>query len=188
MAIKLSSLALTISALKLKLHIKSDRKESSMQQTSVDVVAHLIQLAVAPVFLIAGVGAILNVLSGRLARITDRIERINSVINDARLKNIDITSETLEVRRLQRKYLRIRAKNMNMAILFCILTGILVALVIMMLFMSSIFDFNAGLLITVAFITAMVSLMISLILFVREIFMATYFMQRTQKKIKLDFG
>ena len=35
-------------------------------------VGHLIQLAVAPVFLIAGVAATLNVLTSRLARIVDR--------------------------------------------------------------------------------------------------------------------
>ena len=38
----------------------------------IDEIAHLIQLSVAPVFLLTGVGTLLNVLSGRLARIIDR--------------------------------------------------------------------------------------------------------------------
>ena len=38
----------------------------------IDDIAHLIQLSIAPVFLLTGVGTLLNVLSGRLARIIDR--------------------------------------------------------------------------------------------------------------------
>jgi hypothetical protein len=38
----------------------------------IDEIAHLIQLSVAPVFLLTGVGTLLNVLSGRLGRIIDR--------------------------------------------------------------------------------------------------------------------
>lgn len=37
-----------------------------------DEIAHIIQLSIAPVFLLTGVGTLLNVLSGRLARIIDR--------------------------------------------------------------------------------------------------------------------
>ena len=40
--------------------------------TSVTTVAQIIQLAVAPVFLLAGIGAFLNVCAGRLSRIVDR--------------------------------------------------------------------------------------------------------------------
>lgn len=38
----------------------------------IDDIAHLIQLSVAPVFLLTGIATLLNVLSGRLARIIDR--------------------------------------------------------------------------------------------------------------------
>src|SRR5215469_14722651 len=38
----------------------------------IDEIAHLIQLSIAPVFLLTGIGTLLNVLSGRLARIIDR--------------------------------------------------------------------------------------------------------------------
>ena len=42
----------------------------------IDEIAHLIQLSIAPVFLLTGVGTLLNVLSGRLARIIDRARAI----------------------------------------------------------------------------------------------------------------
>ena len=38
----------------------------------VDEMAHIIQLSIAPVFLLTGMGTLLSVLSGRLARIIDR--------------------------------------------------------------------------------------------------------------------
>jgi len=164
----------------------------AFEETTVNTVSNLIQLSVAPVFLIAGVGAILGVLSGRLARITDRIERLNIRISEAtsnasqNRRATDMADETIGAYKLQRKYLRIRARNMNMAILFCILTGLLVASVIMTLFLSSFFEFHSGFLIALLFITGMGSFMLSLLLFIREIFMATYFMQRTQEKIGVE--
>ena len=160
--------------------------------TTVDTVSSLIQLAVAPVFLIAGVGAILGVLSGRLARITDRIERLNNKINlVGSARHPDAPSEhysedEIKVFKLKRKYLQIRANNMNLAILFCILTGLLVASVIMTLFLSSFFEFRAGSFIAIMFIAGMGAFMLSLLLFIREVFMATYFMRRTQEKIGVE--
>src|SRR5436190_24067734 len=47
-------------------------KEVAMPQSTVSDVAHVIQLAVAPVFLLSGVGALLGVLTSRLGRIIDR--------------------------------------------------------------------------------------------------------------------
>jgi hypothetical protein len=46
----------------------------------ISTVAHVIQLAVAPVFLLTGIGAILSVITNRIARIVDRsraIEQFN---------------------------------------------------------------------------------------------------------------
>lgn len=162
------------------------------ETATVNTVSSLIQLAVAPVFLIAGVGAILGVLSGRLARITDRIERLNLRLNEATYDDshnrraTDVKTDTLEAYKLQRKYLRIRAKNMNMAILFCVITGLLVSTVIVTLFSGLFFEFQSGVFIGFLFITGMLSFMTSMTLFIREIFMATYFMQRTQEKIGVE--
>ena len=48
--------------------------------TSVTTVAQIIQLAVAPVFLLAGIGAFLNVCAGRLSRIVDRSRQIEPLL------------------------------------------------------------------------------------------------------------
>ena len=39
---------------------------------AISSIAQTIQLAIAPVFLLAGIGSILNVLAARLARVVDR--------------------------------------------------------------------------------------------------------------------
>jgi Protein of unknown function (DUF2721) len=44
----------------------------------IDQIAHVIQLSIAPVFLLTGVGTLLNVLSGRLGRIIDRAYVLNN--------------------------------------------------------------------------------------------------------------
>ena len=48
--------------------------------TQVATVAQVIQLAVAPVFLLAGVGALLNVLTSRLSRIIDAFHKLENSI------------------------------------------------------------------------------------------------------------
>ena len=49
---------------------------------SLSTVAHVIQLAVAPVFLLTGIGAILSVLAMRLGRIVDRFRILNESHDD----------------------------------------------------------------------------------------------------------
>jgi hypothetical protein len=44
--------------------------------TPLDTVVHIIQLALTPVFLLSGIGALLNVFATRLARVSDRVDQI----------------------------------------------------------------------------------------------------------------
>ncbi len=46
--------------------------------SQVDTVAHVIQIALTPVFLFSGVATLLNVLSSRLARVADQVERLSA--------------------------------------------------------------------------------------------------------------
>ena len=48
---------------------------SILDTTNVNNVSHLIQLSVAPVFLLAGVAGLLNVFTGRLSRIIDKVDK-----------------------------------------------------------------------------------------------------------------
>lgn len=145
----------------------------------VNTISHLIQLSVAPVFLLAGVAGLLNVFTGRLTRIIDKVEKLDTQEEHKRNTNPNY-KENDDIKR-RRSFLAMRMGNTNLAILFCTSTGLLVALVIVTLFLSSLLEFNGSTFISVLFILAMLSLIFSLIVFLREIFYTTSFI-KTQKR------
>jgi len=153
-----------------------------LEINTINSVSQLIQLSVAPVFLLAGVAGLLNVFTGRLSRIIDKVGKLDKYENEnlELLKNSNEIHSKIEQRR---KFLTMRMKNTNLAILFCTSTGLLIALVIVTMFLSAIFEFQDSLLIAILFISAMVCLIISLFLFLREIFYTTSFIKNKQSYI-----
>lgn len=47
-----------------------------MNPPAVDNAAHVVQLALTPIFLLSGVAALLNVFSTRLGRISDQVDKL----------------------------------------------------------------------------------------------------------------
>jgi len=134
-------------------------------------VSELIKLSVAPVFLLAAVAGLLNVFIGRLARIMDQVYKL-----DSQEQNGEITPKMIS----RRKFLTMRMSNINLAIFFCTSTGLLIALVILTMFLSTLFHFSTSLVISILFILAMSSLIVSLFVFLKEIHYTTSFI-RTQR-------
>lgn len=129
-------------------------------------VAQVIQAAVAPVFLLAGVGATLNVLASRIGRIIDR----------ARIMEDRLQTATPELARELHGRLRVlsrRATLINRAIALCVLSGLLVSLVVAALFVSALLRIHLAAPIAVVFVIALLSLAAALLLFLREVFIAT---------------
>ena len=142
----------------------------------VNSVAELIKLSVAPVFLIAAVAGLLNVFTGRLTRIIDKVDKLEEEQESGR-------SPFSEARlRKRHRFLTMRMKNTNLAIFFCAITGLLVALVIVTMFLSSVFSFHSSNVISILFILAMLCLIFSLLVFLREIYYTTYFI-RSKKNL-----
>ena len=140
----------------------------SVDVNAVNAVSQLIQLSVAPVFLLAAVGGILNVFTGRLSRIIDKVEKLDT--------EVDQSSDDLVVHQKERRdSLAKRMRNMNLAILFCTITGLLVASVIVIMFSSALLQFDESILIATLFIISMLSFILSLTLFLKEIFLTTAF-------------
>jgi hypothetical protein len=133
---------------------------------SANVVTY-IQLAVAPVFLLAGVGSMLMVLTNRLARIIDRARQME----DRYQGSVDADLR----RRLHRdlKVLSQRARLMSRAIAFCTACSLFVSLVIVVLFVQSLFEVYLHGLVPMLFIIAMGAFVVALLLFLREIHIAT---------------
>lgn len=50
---------------------------------ALDTVAHIIQVALAPVFLLSGIATLLNVFSTRLARVADRVDAVAKALDGA---------------------------------------------------------------------------------------------------------
>jgi hypothetical protein len=129
-------------------------------------IAQVIQLAVAPVFLLTGVGGTLNVFASRIGRIIDR----------ARIMEDQLTRSTPEVATDLHGRLRVlskRARLVNRAIGLSVTSGILVSLVVAALFVSAVLQIDLALPIAIAFVAALLSLAAALIYFLREVIIAT---------------
>ena len=148
--------------------------------TEVTTISTLIQLSVAPVFLIAGVAGLLNVLTSRFTRTIDNLELMDSIINTHE-KEDDACNEETQYLLQRRKFLIMRMQNVNASIFFTTATGLMIALVIISVFFSSLFSFNSEVFISISFILAMVFLIIALMLFLSEIYFTNQFI-RTKKK------
>lgn len=129
-------------------------------------IAHVIQLSVAPVFLLTAVAGMLGVLTNRLARIVDRSRKIEDDLAGQESWRQDLLHQWL-------KDFARRARLISHAIGLCIGCALLIGSVVVVLFMSSIFGLNLGGLVATMFIAAMVSLITGLLFFLREIYLAT---------------
>lgn len=129
-------------------------------------VAHVIQLAVAPVFLLTGVAAILSVLINRLGRVVDRFRALEIKLSDAHESALDTALTEMAM-------LASRARLIHWAIGLCTGCALLVCVVIATLFVGSITGAEGGIIIAALFITAMLLLVVGLLCFLREIALAT---------------
>lgn len=144
--------------------------------TVVPSISSLIQLSVAPVFLLAGVAGLLNVFIGRLARIIDKLEKLEKLDNIENKTEKNINIKDLKKRK---SFLIMRMKSTNLAIFFTTATGLMVALVIITIFLSTLLSYNGEVIISILFVLSMVSLVIALILFLREIYFTTFYVKKS---------
>jgi hypothetical protein len=128
--------------------------------TCMDIV-HLIQSAVAPVFLLSGVGVTLGVLTNRLARIVDRA-RLLELRVDKEEARAESTAASLRV-------LARRAHYINIAIALCTISALFVSLVVMSLFAGAFLSVNLSGAIAILFVAAMICLTAAFGAFLMEV-------------------
>ena len=133
---------------------------------SVDI-AHLIQVALTPIFLMTAVGVTLNVLTNRLARIVDRARHLEQSINGT-----DSSAAAADAHR-KLEVLARRSGFINAAITLIIAAGLLISLVVVMLFLNAFLRWNLAASIAVVFVLSMLSLAASLLAFLIEVRIAT---------------
>jgi hypothetical protein len=129
-------------------------------------IPHVIQLAVAPVFLLSGVGVTLGVLVNRLGRIIDRARTLEEALPVT-------TGTTHEVAAAELHTLSRRAALVNRAITLCTACALLICLLIAGLFIGAILGLGLTALLAGLFILAMVALIGGYLSFLREVFLAT---------------
>jgi CBS domain containing-hemolysin-like protein len=127
-------------------------------------IVHLIQSAVAPVFLLSGVGVTLGVLTNRLARIVDRARLLE--MRDDHEERAESTATSLRV-------LARRAHYINSAIALCTIAALLVSLVVMSLFASAFVSINLSGAVAILFVAAMICLTAAFGAFFIEVRIAT---------------
>ena len=137
-----------------------------MTTQSVDI-AHLIQVALTPIFLISAIGVTLNVLTSRLARIVDRARAMED-----RLLHPDYVHDGRDLH-AQLKILARRSRWINAAIILITLSALFIALVVVMLFVNAFLRFELSAVIAGMFIMSMLTLAAALLTFLIEVRIAT---------------
>jgi hypothetical protein len=139
-------------------------------------ISQAIQLAVAPVFLLAGIGAFINAFAARLGRIFDRSRRLETEIQSVDDNRRDVIEHDLAT--LQR-----RARLAYAGIALGTLSALLVCVLIALAFSGQFFGFGTGDVIAGLFMAAMLSLIGGLLAFLQEISIAVRWLSIGKQRI-----
>ena len=123
-------------------------------------IAVVIQMAVAPAFLLTGIGAILTVMATRLTRIVDRFR----VLNEGKSLFIKKKAKTDELLSLL-----CRARWTHIAIFLTTVSALLICVLIAMIFIATEVSFSLDKYLSILFIAAMSALILGLLSFLREV-------------------
>ena len=126
-------------------------------------ISKLIALAVAPVFLITGIGSILNVLGSRLSRVVDRGRFLHQLIAKGGENERYRSEFDLQIRRMN---------WVGWSIGLCVASALLICALVAVIFLGGLMHFDPYEIIGVLFVCAMLSLIIGLLLFLLEIRLA----------------
>ena len=130
-------------------------------------IAHLIQVALTPIFLISAIGVTLNVLTSRLARIVDRARAME---NELCRPDYQPTGRDLHA---ALGVLARRARYINAAITLITISALFIALVVVMLFVNAFLRWDLSAFIACMFILSMLALAAALMSFLIEVRIAT---------------
>lgn len=136
-----------------------------MNPDNVIDVTRLVQLAIAPVFLLTAVGTIIGVLSNRLGRVVDRSRALEDRLRQLAPEGQKAVRGELSV--LARR-VRLVYASITLAVICALFVGLLIAVAFVDAFVALDLSKFIGLL----FIGAMLAFILSLMVFLREIFLA----------------
>jgi len=132
---------------------------------SIADISQAIQLSIAPVFLLVGIAGFINAFVARLSRVVDRSRVLEEILNDA-------DAEARETALKELCVLDRRARLVYVGITLGITTALLVCVLIVTVFLEAFLGVSHAILIGGLFIAAMLSLIGTLVAFLREVFLA----------------
>lgn len=135
--------------------------------TDLDTVTHGIQLAVAPVFLLTAVSAMIGTVAGRLARIIDRARLIEDRIEAAP------QGHSMAAAYGELKQLRLRGRLVNTCIALLTFCAILIGLTIVALFLGETTEIQIFRIATIFFLSGVSCFLLALLCFLTETLIAT---------------
>lgn len=140
---------------------------SNLDPTTLDGIAHVIQVALTPVFLLSGVATLLNVFGARLARVSDQADRVSGQLSGA------TEAEQAHLgRRLDR--LHVRALLLDMAVVLAALSGVSTCGAVLTLFVGALRDTTVASVLFALFGTAILCTLLALVAFGIEMLLASH--------------
>jgi len=133
-------------------------------------VAETIQLSITPVFLLSSVGVFLGVLVNRLGRIVDRQRVLDGAVRRGEMR---------EGTREEQLMLDRRTRLILQAIRMCTYSAVLIASVTAALFLGAVVRLDLTMAVSIAFVAAMIALIVGLLNFLREVQVALRWVRET---------
>ncbi|MGO9380301.1 MAG: DUF2721 domain-containing protein [Dissulfurispiraceae bacterium] len=134
-------------------------------ETHITDITHVIQLAVAPVFLLTAIATLITALNTRLGRIVDRRRILQNRL-------MDLTDAEAEAIETELKRQRHRGKLIYCAIFSAVLGALFICLVVAGAFLGALLSIDLSKEIAILFVLAMVAMIVCLWIFLREVFLA----------------
>ncbi len=134
-------------------------------ESSLTDISHVIQLAVAPVFLLTAIATLINALNTRLGRIVDRRRVVQEHLHTREPGEVEAAEEEIS-------YLARRTRLVYYAIFCAVLAALLVCLVVAGAFLGALLGVGLARTVATLFIAAMLAMIAGLGLFLREVYLA----------------
>ena len=137
-----------------------------IMEPNVPTIASVIQLTIAPVFLLTAIGAMLGVITSRLARAVDRARQLEGML-------ASLEAEALRDARDELRVISRRVRWVNRSITACTICALLICFEIATLFVGAFMTTDVSKAAGAVFVLAMIALTFALLAFLREIFLST---------------
>ncbi|MCX7173595.1 MAG: DUF2721 domain-containing protein [Proteobacteria bacterium] len=129
-------------------------------------ISRVIQLAVAPVFLLTAIATLVATLNNRLGRVVDR----RRALLERPIEHLD-GNETLVIH-AELALLSRRARLVYLSIFSAVLGALFICLVVASAFLAALISFDLSRVVAGLFILSMLALVVALSLFLREVYLA----------------